>query len=182
MTFKLLQTQINGYHFSVFMPLSWFIFGRVDLLSRGLPLSTTWMFSSFDRPLSSLQKQTKTREKINHAAFPSKKIGGCPKTVKLQTFYCLNLRKCWLILYFGKWTWTHNMKGWSQAGVDVLVKTELVTFWGGSSNWSIHWGFMPPETRIETVLYQAQAIPFQKKAHLLMYTEIKPGICTKRQK
>ncbi len=74
------------------------------------------------------------------------------------------------------------MKGWSQAGVDVLVKTELATFWGGSSNWRIHWGFMPPGTRIETFFYQAQAIPFQKNAYLLMYIEIKRGICAKRQK
>lgn len=62
--------QINGYHKSIFITLSWFILAHVDLLSRGLLLSKTWMFSSFERPLSSLQ--TIQTQKKNHMPLISK--------------------------------------------------------------------------------------------------------------
>lgn len=76
----------------------------------------------------------------------------------IEFFYNRGKKVNWM----REWTSTHNMKGWSQAGVDVLVKAELATFWGGSSNWRIHWGFMPPESRTEIVYLQIQAIPFWK--------------------
>lgn len=80
------------------MPLSGFIFGHVDLLSTGLPLSTTWMFSSFDRPLSSLQNHTERGDKRSHSASQTNILHRCPTKDKLKIVMHkkIQLVLCWV--------------------------------------------------------------------------------------
>lgn len=99
------------------------------LLSWGCPSFINWILSSFERPLNSLVENKENELQI---------LMDC--TEFLQTNSQQQKQRLFSVLC-GK---TYKINGWSQAGLFVFFKVEVLYFCGGSSICSTHRGFVLP--------------------------------------